>query len=125
MFTSTFDKLLFIKEVTNNTRTGNYYRKVKPLFQQRSFFENQALNISMQCSCYFFCSVHGNPLLKPEDYSEFAVSPKVENEAFPSLLELTGREITRQNIPNTKILPPVIQGTDLDVNFGRNLHEFC
>ena len=54
-------------------------------------------------------SVDGNPLLSRAEASVFEESIKPFHGEFPSLKELTAREMVKKNIPNTHTLPATLQ----------------
>lgn len=59
----------------------------------------------------FYFVVDENPLLTQEEYCKFTHNPLPGSHLFPSLKEFTAREIIKKNIPSTKTLPTVLQGT--------------
>ena len=65
---------------------------------------------SGQSTNFLVFSVNGNPLLSRIEVAGFEESVQSFHTEFPSLTELTAREIIRKNIPNKDTLPHTLQG---------------
>ena len=65
---------------------------------------------SGQSTNFLVFSVNENPLMSRTEVAAFEESVQSFHTEFPSLTELTAREIIRKNIPNKDTLPHILQG---------------